>query len=267
MQQVASKVVVVTGSTKGIGRAIVGAFAGAGARVVVSGRNAAAGQAVVEEIGSSGAEAIFVRADVGVEEDIRGLIEAAVHKWGRLDVLINNAAPADFIGGGGDLPAVELPLENWEYLLRTCATGPFLACKYAIPHMRRGGGGSIVNISSMASKVGVAGMPAYSAAKGALNSLTRQIAVEYGSSGIRSNAIVIGFVLSSEVTQRVHDDPVTGPAVRAMSLTRMGKPEDVANAALYLTSDEGQFITGIELNLDGGVLIRPYAPNFRAALG
>jgi NAD(P)-dependent dehydrogenase (short-subunit alcohol dehydrogenase family) len=259
-------VAIVTGSTKGIGKTIAMRFAAEGAKVVVSGRNSEAGCQVVEEIAAAKAESVFQQFDVGIEQDVRALVARAADKWGRLDILVNNAAPADFIGAGGDMPVTELPLTNWEYLMRTCATGPFLTCKYAIPLMQKGGGGSIVNISSMASKLGVPRMPAYSAAKAALNSLTRQVAVEYGATGIRSNVVVLGFVLSSEVTQRVYDDPVTGPGVRAMSLVGLGTPEDVANAALFLSSAEGKFITGIEMIVDGGVLIRPYAPDFRAAL-
>ena len=150
-------------------------------------------------------------------------------------------------------------------MLRAGVYGPFWACKYSIPEMRKAGGGSIINISSMAARVGIAGLAAYSTAKAGLNGLTRQIAVEYGNEGIRSNAIVIGFVLSGTVQHQVHGNPDTGPAVRAMSLTRMGRCEDVSNAAIYLASDEAEFVTGVELPIDGGVLARGYAANPSAA--
>ena len=265
LNRLQGKVAVITGSTKGIGRTIAKVFAAEGARVVVSGRDRVAGAQVIEEINSTGGEAIFERADVGEEEEVRALVASAGATWGRLDILVNNAAPADFIAAGGEESVENLPTKNWEYMLRTCASGPFWGCKYAVPLMRQSGGGSIVNISSMSSKVGLERLAAYTSAKGALNALTRQVAVEYGKDGIRANAIIIGFVPSGgPATQQVLDDPVTGPVVRSLSLTRMGRPEDVAYAALFLSSDEAEFLTGIELPVDGGVLIRPAAPELRA---
>src|SRR5262245_32296406 len=214
LNRLAGRVAVITGSTKGIGRTVAKVFAVEGARVVVSGRDAEAGAKVVAEIAAAGGDAIFTRADVGVETDVRGLIASADRKWGRLDILVNNAAPADFIAAGGEESVENLPTENWEYMLRTCAAGPFWGCKYAVPVMRRSGGGSIVNISSMSSKVGLSRLAAYTSAKGALNALTRQVAVEYGKDGIRANAIIIGFIPSGgTASQQVMDDPVAGPVV------------------------------------------------------
>jgi NAD(P)-dependent dehydrogenase (short-subunit alcohol dehydrogenase family) len=264
LNRLAGKVAVVTGSTKGIGRTIATVFAAEGARVIVSGRDEAAGAAVVSGIAASGGQAIFVRADVGRERDVRELIARADTTWGRLDVLVNNAAPSDFIAEGGEESVVNLPTESWDFMLRVTATGPFLGCKYAVPLMQRGGGGSIVNIGSMSSKVGLNRLAAYSAAKGALNALTRQVAVEYGKDGIRCNVIIIGFIPSgTNASQKVMEDPVSGPIVRSLSLTRLGRPEDVAYACVWLSSDEADFITGIELPVDGGVLIRPAAPEIR----
>ncbi|MET0984443.1 MAG: SDR family oxidoreductase [Steroidobacteraceae bacterium] len=259
------KVAVITGSTKGIGRTVAKVFAAEGAKVVVSGRDSEAGKQVVADIEKSGGLAIFTRADVGNEADVRSLIASADQKWGRLDILVNNAAPADFIASGGEESVENLPSENWEYMMRTCAAGPFWGCKYAVPVMRKSGGGSIVNISSMSSKVGLTRLAAYTSAKGALNALTRQVAVEYGKDGIRANAIIIGFIPSGgTASQQVMDDPVAGPVVRSLSLTRLGRPEDVAYTALFLSTHEAEFITGAEIPVDGGVLIRPAAPELRA---
>jgi meso-butanediol dehydrogenase / (S,S)-butanediol dehydrogenase / diacetyl reductase len=259
LDRLRGKVAVITGSTKGIGRTIARVFAVEGAKTAVSGRDAAAGQKVVADILAAGGDAVFVRADVSIESEVKNLIAEADQRWGRVDILVNNAAPADFIAEGGEMSVVDLPTENWEYMLRTCAGGPFWGCKYVIPVMRKSGGGSIVNIYSSSAKVGIKRLAAYSSAKGALNALTRQVAVEYGQDMIRCNAIVIGFIPSGgTASQQVMDDPVAGPVVRAdSSLTRLGRPEDVAYAALYLSSNEADFITGIELPVDGGMLIRP----------
>ena len=266
IHRLAGKVAVVTGSTKGIGSAVASIFAAEGARVVVSGRDQPAGEKVVGEIRKKGGEALFQRADVSVESDVKQLIDSADQKWGRLDILINNAAPSDFIAAGGEESVENIPTENWEYMLRACLSGPFWGCKYAIPLMRRNGGGSIVNVSSMSSKVGLTRLAGYSSAKGALNALTRQVAVEFGKDGVRANAIIIGFIPSgNNASQQVMDDPVSGPIVRSLSLTRLGRPEDVAYTALFLSTQEAEFITGAEIPVDGGVLIRPAAPELRAS--
>jgi meso-butanediol dehydrogenase / (S,S)-butanediol dehydrogenase / diacetyl reductase len=258
LNRLVGKVAVITGSTKGIGSSIARVFAAEGAKVVVSGRDAAAGGEVVADITSAGGVAVFQKADVSVEADVKGLMQCAEQKWGRIDVLVNNAAPSDFIARGGEMSVVDLPTENWDYMLRATITGPFWGCKYAIPVMRRSGGGSIVNISSMSSKFGLVRLAGYTSAKGAMNALTRQVAVEFGKDGIRANAIVIGFIPSgSNASQQVVDDPVTGPVVRGLSLTRMGRPEDVAYVSLFLSTEEAEFITGAEIPVDGGCMIRP----------
>jgi 3-oxoacyl-[acyl-carrier protein] reductase len=265
LNRLAGKVAIITGSTKGIGQSIAEVFAVEGAKVVVSGRDVEAGNKVVANIKAAGGEAIFVRADVSVEADVKNLIVATDAKYGRLDILVNNAAPSDFIAAGNEASVVDMPTESWDYMYKACIYGPFWGCKYGIPVMTRSGGGSIVNVSSMSSKVGLTKLSAYSSAKGALNALTRQVAVEFGKDGIRANAIIIGFIPSGgNASQQVMDDPVAGPIVRSLSLTRMGKPEDVAYASLWLSSDEAEFITGIELPVDGGVLIRPAAPELRS---
>jgi len=268
LNRLEDKVAIITGSTKGLGKATAMKFAHEGCKVVVSGRDGEAGKSVVDEILRNGGEAIFTRADVAVEDDIKNLIQSAVEKWGKLDILVNNAAPSDFIAGGGEESVENQSTENWEYMFRTCITGPFWACKYAIPHMKKAGAGSIVNISSSSSKVGLKKLVGYSSTKGAMNAFTRQLAVEYGEFGIRSNCIIVGYVPSGgNASQKVLDDPVTRAAVEKMSLTRMGRPEDVAYACLVLSTDEAEFLTGIEFTVDGGMLVQPPVAEVRGPDG
>ena len=139
-----------------------------------------------------------------------------------------------------------------------------LACALAIPAMTRAGGGSIVNISSAASMLGVAGAAAYTAAKGAINALTRQMAVEYAPQHIRCNALLVGFVLSNDLARLMSEDTVLGPPMKAVQLTRLGEPEDVAYAAAFLASDEAAFITGALLAVDGGMTARMNVPDVSA---
>jgi NAD(P)-dependent dehydrogenase (short-subunit alcohol dehydrogenase family) len=262
------KVAIITGSTKGIGSAIAKRFAREGARVVVSGRDEEAGQGMVDAIKAQGGEVIFVKADVGIEGDIQNLVNKTVAQWGTVNILVNNAAPSDFIAQGGEESVENQPTENWEYMLRTCISGPFWGCKYAIPHMKAAGGGSIINISSSSSKVGLKKLVGYTSAKGALNAFTRQVAVEYGEFAIRCNSIIVGFIPSGgNASMKVMEDPVTRAAVEKMSLTRMGRPEDVAYACLMLSTDEAEFLTGMEMPVDGGMLIQPPVAEVRGPDG
>lgn len=143
--------------------------------------------------------------------------------------------------------------------------GQFWACEYALPHLAAGGRGAIVNISSMGALVGLPRMPAYSMSKGALNALSRQIAVDYAPDGVRSNTIVIGYVLSPPVLAKVMDHPVVGPALLNATLTKPGTPEDVPEAALLLASDSARYITGSEATLDGGLLATRDLPDIPSA--
>jgi NAD(P)-dependent dehydrogenase (short-subunit alcohol dehydrogenase family) len=260
------KVAVVTGSTRGIGRGIAEMFAAEGARVVVCGRSRDDGEEVRAGIVAKGGEAIFVPTDVGIEDQVRALMQAAVDTYGRLDVLVNNAAPTELMGPGREDRAVDaMTTESWDRILRVALTAVFWCCKYAVPAMRTAGGGAILNISSGASTHGVGGLDAYTAAKGAMNALTRSLAVEYAADGIRTNCLVLGMVLTSPGAHVMVDDPVLGPAIKAIHLTRVGIPDDVAYAATYLCSDEAAFVTGAELAVDGGVTCRLAVPNISEA--
>jgi NAD(P)-dependent dehydrogenase (short-subunit alcohol dehydrogenase family) len=260
------RVAVVTGSTRGIGRATAVRFAAEGASVIVTGRTDEAGREVEREIRAGGGEATFVRTDLAKEDDVVAMVEAAVDRYGKLTTLVNNAAPTELMGPGRlDRRVTELENDAWDSIMLVALKAIVWSCKYAIPEMVKAGGGAIVNISSAASLLGTPGLDTYTAAKGALNTLTRSMAVEYAADGIRSNCIVAGMVLTSEGAFRMMEDPVIGGATKAMHLTRLGLPADIANAALFLASDEAAFITGAVIPVDGGVTARMPVPDISAA--
>lgn len=259
-------VALVTGSTRGIGHAIAVRFAQEGASVIVTGRTEDAGRAVEAEIRDAGGDATYVRTDLSNEEDIVAVVRAAVERYGKVTTLVNNAAPTELMGPGrADRRVTELENDAWDSIMLVALKAVVWACKYSIPEIAKAGGGSIVNISSAASLLGTPGLDTYTAAKGALNTLTRSMAVEYAADGIRSNCIVSGMVLTSVGAHRMMDDPVIGGATRAMHLTRLGLPIDIANAALFLASDEAAFITGAVIPVDGGVTARMPVPDISAA--
>jgi meso-butanediol dehydrogenase / (S,S)-butanediol dehydrogenase / diacetyl reductase len=260
------KVAVVTGSTRGIGRATAIRFAAEGAGVVVTGRSEDDGRAVEREIRDAGGEATYVRTDLAREEDAAGMVAAAVDRFGHLTTLVNNAAPTELMGPGRlDRRVTDLTDEGWDSIMLVALKGVVWACRHALPAIAAAGGGAVLNISSAASLLGTPGLDAYTAAKGALNALTRSLAVEYAPDNIRVNAIVSGMVLTSEGAFKLMEDPAIGGATRAMHLTRLGLPEDIANAALFLCSDESAFVTGALLPVDGGVTARMPVPDISAS--
>jgi NAD(P)-dependent dehydrogenase (short-subunit alcohol dehydrogenase family) len=260
------KVALITGSTRGIGRATAERFAREGAGVVITGRTEQAGHELEKQIRDAGGDALYVRTDLSREGDVQAAVAAAVQRWGKLTTLVNNAAPTELMGPGRlDRGTAEIADEAWERILRVTLTAVVWCCRHAVPEIRRAGGGSIVNISSAASLLGTAGLAAYTASKGALNALTRSTAVELAKDGIRVNAIVSGMVLTSPGAWKMMEDPAVGGATRAMHLTRLGRPEDLANACLFLASDEAAFITGAVIPVDGGVTARMPVPDISAA--
>lgn len=263
MGRLEGKVALVTGSTAGCGEASARRFAAEGARVIVTGRNAERGDRIAEEIRNAGGEARFIRADIGVETDVEALVAGTVAAYGTLDILVNNASPTELQRGADriDGPVTKLSTQNMESLWRGALYGYFFACRFGIAAMIEGGrGGSVVNISSTVAVSGVEGADAYTAAKGAINATTRSMAVEYAPHGIRVNAILLGLILTSDAARDLVAHPQAGEMLRVRHLTRFGQPEDIANAALFLASDEAAFITGSELRADGGVTINSKFP-------
>lgn len=259
------RVALVTGSTKGMGRATAELFAREGASVIVTGRDIAAGEDVAGTISKAGGKALFQPADICDEASVEHLVAAAVSQFGGLDILINNASPTQITRGPGRLDAniADLSLANWNEVFTGSSLGFFLASKHAIKAMLAGGrGGSIVNISSAMSIRGFADAAAYPAAKGAINALTQSIAASYGASGIRANTIIVGMIMTSPEAMLVADDPHYGPALMDGHLIkRWGQPEDVARGSLYLASDEASFVTGSMLFIDGGISCKTPFPN------
>jgi len=262
----AGKVAVVTGSTRGIGRATAVRFAREGAAVVVTGRSEDDGRAVEAEIRAAGGDAVYVPTDLSREDDVVAMVQAALDRFGALTTLVNNAAPTELMGPGRlDRRVTELENDAWDSIMLVGLKAVVWCCKYAIPAMIDAGGGAVVNISSAASLLGTPGLDTYTASKGALNALTRSIAVEYAADNIRANCIASGMVLSSEGAWKLMEDPAIGGATRAIHLTRLGMPEDIANAALFLASDEAAFVTGAVIPVDGGVTARMPVPDLSAA--
>ncbi|HLG66768.1 MAG TPA: SDR family NAD(P)-dependent oxidoreductase [Acidimicrobiales bacterium] len=240
------RVALVSGSTRGIGRSICQVFASEGAKVAVTGRTVERGRKVVDLIREAGGEAEFFELDVSREDSVRSVTEAVADRFGSITTLVNNAAPTVEVGSSIK-PLTDFSTEEWNYVLTATLTGPvFWACKYGIPHLRAAGGGTIVNISSGQSVIGMGGFSPYTAAKGGINSLTRSIAVEEAEHNIRCNAIVVGRVVAKGDM---------GAGMVPGHLTRYGHPDDIAYAALYLASDESAFVTGSILTADGGFTI------------
>ena len=222
-------------------------FAREGARVVLGDVRESEGRAVESEIAAKDGQAMFVRLDVTNEIDWRRAVAAAEQRFGKLDVLVNNAG----IGGAGRLE--DTKLEDWNRVMDVNATGVFLGTKTAIPALRRAGGGSIVNISS---QLGLVGMddssPQYQASKGAVRLLTKLTAVQYAKEGIRANSVHPGPIVTPMTEARRADSVVYQRMVSRIPLGRYGEAEDIAYGVLYLASDESAFVTGSELVIDGG---------------
>jgi NAD(P)-dependent dehydrogenase (short-subunit alcohol dehydrogenase family) len=246
------KVAIVTGAAQGIGRGCALQFAKEGAKVAVADLQAEQGRETVRLIEAAGSEAIFVQTDVSKEEEVRNLVEATIARWGRLDILLNNAGYA----------AVKLVEDStaaeWDHLMAVNLKSMFLGVKFAVPIMRKQGGGAIINMGSISGLTGQMRTPAYVASKGAVVMLTKSLALDYGCDNIRVNCICPG--ITDTPALRKHIDSSADPEalirerLSRVPLGRFLTPEDIGRAAVYLASDDSDGITGIAHIVDGGLL-------------
>lgn len=256
MQRLADKVAIVTGGAHGIGGSISQRLAEEGARVMIADIDIEKAQATAAEIRDAGhGEADALAVDVSVHGDIARMVEATVSKWGRLDILANNAFDV-LSAGQGD--AVEVSEDAWDKGMAVLVKSMFLSAKYAIPEIRKAGGGSIVNTSSVHGQLMAPGVLLYETGKAAVIGLTRQMATEYGPDNIRVNAILPGHMVTERLQKAMWDDNPSGLAFFANQypLRRVGRPVDIGNAAVFLCSDEASFITGHSLVVDGGLTLQ-----------
>jgi NAD(P)-dependent dehydrogenase (short-subunit alcohol dehydrogenase family) len=245
-EQLNGKLVLVTGAGSGIGRAVALAAAREGARVVVSDIAVEGGEETVRAIGDAGGEA-----DVSSASEVESLVNEAVESYGRLDCAVNNAGIE-----GALAPTAEYPDETWNRVLGINLTGVFLCMKHEIPRMLETGGGAIVNVASILGLVGFATAPAYTAAKHGVVGLTKVAALEYSALGVRVNALCPGFIETPMVMERgveagTHPE-VYQQIAELHPIKRLGRPQEMANAAVWLCSDASSFVTGHALTADGG---------------
>lgn len=242
------KVAIITGASRGIGKAIALRFAQAGASVVVSSRKLASVQAVAGEIAAAGGQALSVQAHVGQAGDVEALVQRALDAFGRIDIAVNNAATNPHFG-----PLLDADEGQWAKILDTNVTGCFRVCKAVAPQMAQGGGGKIINMASIAGLRPSPGMGAYSVSKASIIMLTQVLARELGPSNIQVNAIAPG-VIKTRFSQILWQTPqFADPILSHLPLSRFGEPEDVAGLALFLASPASDYVTGSVLLVDGGM--------------
>jgi NAD(P)-dependent dehydrogenase (short-subunit alcohol dehydrogenase family) len=242
-----TQVVLITGGLTGIGRAAAIAFAKKGAKVAVSGRRDDAGKALVAELRSLGAEAEFINADVRKEEDVRALVDRTVTRFGRLDVAVNNAGTEGRVG-----PITDQSAESYAATFDTNVLGVVLSMKHEARVMLGQGSGSIINISSTYGHEGAAGASIYVGSKHAVEGITKSVALELATSGIRVNAVAPGPTDTGMLTRFTGTAERKAALVTTVPMARLGLSEELADAIVFIASDEASFITGHVLNVDGG---------------
>ncbi|MCI5481078.1 MAG: SDR family oxidoreductase [Lachnospiraceae bacterium] len=248
MDRLKGKVAIVTGSTSGIGIGIARLFAAEGAKVVICGRRQEKGQAVVDSIVAEGGEASYHFMDMTVTESIEKLFADTAEKYGKIDILVNNAANVGLKDGRVD----ELTLEMWDAIFQSDVRGTFFATQCVLPYMKKNGSGSIINIGSMASCSGDLGSTAYACAKAGVDILTQYTALQFGKDNIRCNCVRPGLIVTPQneayVPQALKDIFLSN-----IMVNRYGCPEDIGHACVYFASDESEYVTGQIINVDGGM--------------
>ena len=248
MGRLDGKVALVTGAAGGMGAAEARLFAREGAKVVLTDIQDELGKKVARELEDAGHTATYMHLDVASEDEWRKVIAATVKLHGKLNVLVNNA------GTSGPLVRLhEYPTQDWDRVMAVNATGVFLGTKHAIPEMRKAGGGSIINVSSIYGLVGSAVEAAYPASKGAVRIFSKAAAIQYAKENIRVNSLHPGFIDTPQSAKLVHDPVERKKLIERTPLGRIAMPEDIAPGALFLASDESSYITGAELVMDGGI--------------
>ena len=247
------KVAIITGAGSGMGRVAAQMFAAEGAKVVVAEYDEKAGAETMDLVRAAGGEATFVRTDVSSESDAAAMVAAARDRYGRVDVLYNNAGVMPEL----DHSVVDTDVATWDQVMAINVRGVFLGCKYAIPYMVEQGSGSVINISSFVALLGCSvPQDAYTASKGAVLSLTRSLAVQFGPHGVRSNAICPGPIETPMLMDWLVKDEAARQERLARNPTgRFGKPEEIVHVAIYLASDESRWTNGAHFVIDGGISV------------
>lgn len=243
------KVALVNGASRGIGEAIARGLAGCGAHVVLSSRSAESVEPVAEAIREEGGQATARACHAGRLDEIAALFESIDKDFGRLDILVNNAATNPYYG-----PAADLPADAFDKTVDVNLKGPYYMMSRAVPLMVRGGGGSIVNVASIAAMVSLPGQAIYAMTKAGLVSLTRSFAKEYGQKGVRVNAILPG-VVETRFASALVEDPGVQKWISRLPVPRAGQPDDMVAGVLFLVSDHASFTTGTSLVMDGGATL------------
>ncbi|HCA33547.1 MAG TPA: 3-oxoacyl-ACP reductase [Lachnospiraceae bacterium] len=244
MNRLEGKVAIVSGATAGIGKAIALLFGKNGCKVVASGRNEERGNAVVKEIKDNGGEAVFVKADICSESDLKNLVDTAVSTYGQLDIVVNNA------GSGLSKPLSDITSEDWDHIFTADCKSVFLMMKFALPHLLKTRG-NVINLSSASVYKPMPRMHGYCAAKAAVIELSKTAAMELAAQGVRVNVLCPGLTRTSILSQYTEEG--VNRVAQAIPLKRVGEPEDIANMALFLASDEASYVTGQVMCVDGGV--------------